>query len=196
MLWPEKREHDSVLGDKVPGVDRPHHRRAATSRCRPAICPTALQPLQGRCTGWLPWLFSDGGDIEIGPIPAGHAGEPARQPRAAAGDRRPRRAGARTREGAASCCVRLKHDLKALPQARATRSCASASPTWCEPLLELSKCPDFVVNRGHYFGTASSTTGRPERRREGLRPEPELSDDDKRALIEFLKTLLSRRTRT
>ena len=22
-----------------------------------------------------------------------------------------------------------------------------------EPLLELSKCPDFVVNRGHYFGT-------------------------------------------
>ena len=22
-----------------------------------------------------------------------------------------------------------------------------------EPMLELSKCPDFVVNRGHYFGT-------------------------------------------
>ena len=44
-------------------------------------------------------------------------------------------------------------------------------------MLELSKCPDFVVNRGHYFGTAH-----------GQHEEPALSDDDKRALIEFLKT--------
>jgi hypothetical protein len=43
-------------------------------------------------------------------------------------------------------------------------------------LLALNKCPDFEVNRGHYFGT-------------GLIPgEPALSDSDKRALIEFLKT--------
>ena len=38
-----------------------------------------------------------------------------------------------------------------------------------DPLLEMSKCPDFIVNRGHLFGTT-------------------LPDDDKRALIEFLKT--------
>ncbi|HEV3075594.1 MAG TPA: hypothetical protein VHB47_14330 [Thermoanaerobaculia bacterium] len=44
------------------------------------------------------------------------------------------------------------------------------------PLLELSKCPDLVVNRGHYFGTSY------------FKEEPGLSDDDKRALIEFLKT--------
>jgi hypothetical protein len=37
-------------------------------------------------------------------------------------------------------------------------------------LLEVSKCPDFVVDRGHEFGA-------------------DLSDADKRALIEFLKTL-------
>jgi hypothetical protein len=43
-------------------------------------------------------------------------------------------------------------------------------------MLELSKCPDFVVNRGHYFGT------------DLFKEEPGLSDDDKRALIEFLKT--------
>ena len=43
-------------------------------------------------------------------------------------------------------------------------------------MLELSKCPDFVVNRGHYFGTGK------------VGSEPALSDDDKRALIEFLKT--------
>ena len=45
-----------------------------------------------------------------------------------------------------------------------------------EPLLELNKCPDLVVNRGHYFGTSA------------FAEEPPLSDDDKRALIEFLKT--------
>jgi hypothetical protein len=44
-------------------------------------------------------------------------------------------------------------------------------------LLKLSKCPDFVVNRGHYFGT------------DYFAEEPALSDADKRALIAFLKTL-------
>jgi hypothetical protein len=43
-------------------------------------------------------------------------------------------------------------------------------------LLKVNKCPDFVVNRGHYFGTALSKEGTP------------LSDDDKWALIEVLKT--------
>src|SRR5262249_3880916 len=38
-----------------------------------------------------------------------------------------------------------------------------------EPLLEVSKCPDLIVNRGHLFGT-------------------DLPDADKKALIEFLKT--------
>jgi hypothetical protein len=37
------------------------------------------------------------------------------------------------------------------------------------PLYALSRCPDYVVNRGHYFGS-------------------ELSDEDKRALIAFVKT--------
>jgi hypothetical protein len=43
-------------------------------------------------------------------------------------------------------------------------------------LLKVSKCPDFVVNKGHYFGTALSKEG------------PALRDEDKRALIEFLKS--------
>jgi hypothetical protein len=56
-------------------------------------------------------------------------------------------------------------------------------------MLELSKCPDLVVNRGHYFGTAQFND------QDGLSAdetafgqEPVLSDDDKRALIAFLKT--------
>jgi hypothetical protein len=42
--------------------------------------------------------------------------------------------------------------------------------------LNLDKCPDFVVNRGHYFGT------------DQFQAEPGLSDTDKEALIAFLKT--------
>ena len=45
-----------------------------------------------------------------------------------------------------------------------------------KPMLELSTCPDFVVNRGHYFGTGY------------MKDEAGLSDSDKYALIAFLKT--------
>ncbi len=43
-------------------------------------------------------------------------------------------------------------------------------------MVKLSKCPDYVVNRGHYFGTSQ------------FAEEPGLSDADKLALIEFIKT--------
>jgi hypothetical protein len=51
-----------------------------------------------------------------------------------------------------------------------------ANPAVLERLLKLSKCPDFVVNKGHYFGTNLQSD------------EPGLSDADKRALIGFVKT--------
>ena len=43
-------------------------------------------------------------------------------------------------------------------------------------LIKVSKCPDYVVNKGHYFGTSF------------FKEEPPLSNEDKQALIEFLKT--------
>ena len=48
-----------------------------------------------------------------------------------------------------------------------------------DELLEMSKCNDFVVSRGHYFGTNYFNK---------TENEPGLSDEDKRALIDFLKT--------
>jgi hypothetical protein len=42
--------------------------------------------------------------------------------------------------------------------------------------MELGKCPDHAVNRGHYFGS------------DAFPEEPGLSGKDKLALIEFLKT--------
>ena len=57
------------------------------------------------------------------------------------------------------------------------------------PLLQLLKCPDFVVNRGHYFGTdAFNDTDGLSDDEKAFGTEPALSDDDKRALIAFLKT--------
>ena len=42
-------------------------------------------------------------------------------------------------------------------------------------LMSFSKCPDYIVNRGHYFGT-------------GYDNEVPLTEPQKRDLIEFLKT--------
>jgi len=43
-----------------------------------------------------------------------------------------------------------------------------------DALLDLSACPDLIVNRGHYFGT-------------GLDGAPALSAAERRDLIEFMK---------
>ena len=61
---------------------------------------------------------------------------------------------------------------------RTSRRAAQFAPL-VPKLLEVSKCRDFVVNKGHYFGTDFLPAA------EG---EPGLSDADKLALIEFLKT--------
>ncbi|HEV7508278.1 MAG TPA: hypothetical protein VGS07_25575, partial [Thermoanaerobaculia bacterium] len=72
--------------------------------------------------------------------------------------------------------VKIKQALKALPANATDEQARAVFKNLAAPLLALSKCPDFVVNRGHYFGT------------DLFKEEPGLSDADKRALIEFLKT--------
>src|SRR6185312_14186191 len=72
--------------------------------------------------------------------------------------------------------VKLKRDLLELPPNASDEQALKIFQNLAKPLLSLNKCPDFVVNRGHYFGTRQSGE------------EPALSDDDKRALIEFIKT--------
>jgi hypothetical protein len=70
----------------------------------------------------------------------------------------------------------MKHDLAKLPRNASDEEARKVFANLVDPLLKLSKCPDFVVNRGHYFGTSY------------FKEEPGLSDDDKRALIEYIKT--------
>lgn len=173
MLWPELREHDAVLGSKVPGlIDRttaPSYLRVTAG-----YLPDYLRPLISPLHRWFPAVFGEDG-VEIGPIPAGtpvgllanlnllsESTDPLER--------------ARHDARVLRLLVRAKHDLKKLPRHPSDAQARAVFANLVEPLLELSKCPDFVVNRGHYFGTSA------------FKEEPGLGDDDKRALIEFLKT--------
>ncbi len=174
MLWPERRQRDPVLGDRVPGViDRTTQRSTITIPA--GYVPDALRPLQGRLHRWFPAIFTGGGDITIGPIPAG---VPVNllanlQPLAETSSPAERAAHAAR---IVELLLRLKANLAALPSNATDEQARRVFADMVEPMLALSSCPDFVVNRGHYFGTALAGEG------------PGLSDEDKRALIEFLKT--------
>jgi hypothetical protein len=173
LLWPERREKDPVLGDKVPGVI---DRTTDTSYLRvpTGYLPDFLQSLVGFGQRIFPSLFGEGG-LEIGPIPKGTPvnllsnldllGEDLD----AAGQKD-------QRKKVFDLLWKMQHDLHRLPRNATDEQARQQFANLVEPMLALSKCPDFVVNRGHYFGTSY------------FNEEPPLSDDDKWALIEFMKT--------
>ena len=180
LLWPEKRDKDPVLGDRVPGridrtVDLEGKHRPSYLRVPAGYLPTALQPVARAGEPVAPWLFADGG-IQIGPIPEG---TPVNllanlNPLWQDGD-----AGSAAEHDKAlvQFAITAKHDLEGLSRTASDAEVKAAFADLVKPLMELSKCPDFVVNRGHYFGTGFVKDS-----------EPGLSDADKRALIEYLKT--------
>ena len=171
MLWPEKREGDKQYmtrsGKPLPGViDRTPE--ASYLRLAGGFLPEFLQPLVGVLSHWLPWLLGEGG-VEIGPIPKGTPINLISNIDLKS-----------SRAQLLKLLVKIKRDLKALPKDATDEQARAVFANLVEPLLKVSKCPDFVVNRGHYFGTDYLPEA------EG---EPGLSDADKKALIEFLKTL-------
>jgi hypothetical protein len=187
MLWPEKREQDAVLGAKVGGtIDRTTERSAVI--IAPGFVPEPLQPLQGTLQRWVPWLIGAGDDVTLGPIPQGVpvgllSNLKLRAESDDLGDK------AQQVRDAGELLFKLKRALASAPPDATDAALRQHFASLKEPMLKLSKCPDLVVNRGHYFGTAQFN------RQEGLSAdekafgqEPVLSDDDKRALIAFLKT--------
>ena len=173
MLWPEKRQKDSLLGDKVPGtIDR----TTVTSYIRIAsgYVPDNRKGATSKAQRLFPKLFGDGG-IEIGPIPAGTPVSLLTNLDLLADD-----ADFAGRVGhdqkLLDLVLKIKHDLENLPKDASDEQARKVLENLVDPLMNMSKCPDYVVNRGHYFGT------------DRFAEEPGLSDSDKRALIEFLKT--------
>jgi len=187
MLWPEKRERDSVLGAKVPGtIDRTTEQSQVTVPS--GYVPESMQPLQGTLHRWLPWLVGAGDDIVLGPIPKGiPVGLLSNLKLRAESDDLGEKAAHVAKLG--DFLVKLKLDLATAPAGASDDELRQRFANLKAPMMALSKCKDFVVNRGHYFGTAEFN------KQEGLSAdekafgtEPELSDQDKRALIAFLKT--------
>jgi hypothetical protein len=184
MLWPEKRESDSKLGSQGVGlIDRTTE--TSYLRLAPGYVPEGLQTFGE----WLlPGVFRNrksrehlskdemvGEDgVELGPIPKG-------TPVGLL-------ANLMVRPEEKNLWGRLVHDHKLLHLGLDIKSDLwklGPNPTdddarrvftpLADRLMELSKCPDYVVNRGHYFGT-------------GYDGEAALNDQDKNDLIEFLKT--------
>ena len=187
MLWPRTRQPDELLGDKILGtIDRTTQRSQVTIPV--GFVPEAMRPLQGSLHRWLPWLVSDGGDIVLGPIPQGvPVGLLANLKLRAESDNLGAKAAHVMDIG--ELLLKLKVDLATAPAGATDEALHQRFANLKEPMMALSKCPDFVVNRGHYFGTAEFN------RQAGLSAdetafgrEPELADADKQALIAFLKT--------
>jgi hypothetical protein len=165
MLWPEKRDPDPILGDKVPGFV---YRTTATSyiKIAPGFLPPALDKLlswNDWLARWLPWLFSEEG-IRIGPIPKGTPVNLLTNIDLES-----------SKIDLAKLLLKMKADLKAV-EGKSEQEAAEVFKNLVPDLLQVSKCPDFVVNRGHYFGTSR------------FKEETPISDEDKRALIVYLKT--------
>jgi hypothetical protein len=204
LLWPERRNGDSIIkdgfaleageGERLPGVV---DRTLELSYLRVPIgyLPDGVQKLQGFGARIAPWLFGEGG-VEIGPIPVGTPinlianldllGEENATPAAKL----------QHLGRVVDLLKEVKGALKSLPPKQQYVQEYGAKPSaeraayeeklnsaareaflpLVPKLLAFNKCPDFVVNRGHYFGTRY------------LAGETPLSDEDKEALIEFLKT--------
>lgn len=173
MLWPEKRDKDEVLGDKVPGrIDRTTEQSYITIPA--GYLPDAFSGLLDFRERVLPWLFSEGG-VEIGPIPKGTPVNLLANLQLMSETTNP---GERLKHNVKTLdlLIKVKQALKQLPKNATDEEARAVFAKEAGEMYELSKCPDFIVNRGHYFGTSF------------FKEEPGLSDDDKWALIEFLKT--------
>jgi hypothetical protein len=174
MLWPEKRDKDPVLGDKIPGViDRTKAR--SWIRIPVGFQPALLKPLRTALHDISPDLVDAAGDISIGPIPAGVPVDLLANLRPLPESSNPL---AVVKQGVAlaDLLLRLQLAIASVPKDATDAQLLAKLQGLAAPLMALSKCPDFIVNRGHYFGTSL------------FAEEPALPDADKHALIAFLKT--------
>jgi hypothetical protein len=172
MLWPERRKKDPIIGDKVPG---PSYIQRTTATSYLKVAAGYLPGDLSKAMDWaewsnhlLPWLFDASGDLQIGPIPKGTpvnliANIQLLSETPLPEDKK------QHYERLFTVIKKVKKALKSLPANATDEQAAAVFAPIVDDLISVSKCPDFIVNKGHYFGS-------------------NLSDDDKNALIEFIKT--------
>jgi hypothetical protein len=177
LLWPEKREKDDIFPRQEPGVGKIDRISVQSYLSVPVgYLPDELRSWRSWLNWLLPWVFTEDGSIKIGPIPKD---TPVNllanlQLLAETSDVSQR---LQHYAGVFELLLRAKRALGSLPPGASDEQARQALKPLVKDLLALSKCPDFVVNKGHYFGTSF------------FAEEPGLSDGEKRDLIEFLKTL-------
>ncbi|MEA2239531.1 MAG: hypothetical protein QOC81_4255 [Thermoanaerobaculia bacterium] len=169
LLWPEKREgsrsYVTVSGKSHPGVIDVTPEATYLS-VAPGFLPPFLAPLSGPLDKLFPNVFHSGG-IQLGPIPKGTPINLLSNIDLTKGAE------------VLDLLLHIKHDLHVLPAGYNEDEARKQFAPLVPKLLGVSKCKDFIVNKGHYFGTDFLPA------KEG---EPGLTDDDKHALIAFLKT--------
>ena len=172
MLWPEKRDIDplferlGITGAGVGLIQRTSEE--SIIRVPKGYIPDGLRPLLGIGQRLFPMFVRDG-EVVVGPIPKGTPVSLLTSLDMTGADlpEAERRA---QRKKLLRLIQQIKRELKRGTDIFSDRNIM-------ESLLDMSKCPDLVINKGHYFGT-------------DLFPEePGLSDADKHALIAFLKTM-------
>jgi hypothetical protein len=177
MLWPEKREKDPLFANENgPGVGIIDRTTVDSYIEVPeAYIPAQLRGLVGLGRRLFPFLVGGSGySVKIGPFPKGMPVNLMVNMDLLGSDLPDDQRREHTKR-LLTLLARAKRELKS------TRDLGAALSHLVDEMLAVSKCKDFVVNKGHYFGTNQFASIDP--------GEPGLSDHDKRALVAFLKTL-------
>jgi len=188
MLWPEKRPRDPELQGKVDGwIDRTDRRSFILV---PNYYVEQIRKASGSVgTKLVDKLVDQDGFLRLGPIPQGMPVNLLSNLQPLAETKAPSDVVDHYAK-LLSLLAQLKVDLLSVPATADDAELRKHFAGVRDDLMSLNKCPDFVVNRGHYFGTAQFNDNQDLTADErSFGTEPVLSDNDKRALIEFLKTL-------
>jgi hypothetical protein len=169
LLWPERREGPEVVVTKS-GLQHPGHidrlPEKAYLKAYPKYLPGPLQGLPNVLGKAMPNVFHEG-KIRVGPFPKGTPINLVSN------------VDLSKKLGVAGFGISFLRYLESVDPNDSDEVTAKKFEPLIPKLMALSKCNDFIVNKGHYFGTDYLPAS------EG---EPGLSDADKRALIAYLKT--------
>jgi hypothetical protein len=171
LLWPETREKDATV---FPSRDAQAGAGTIDRTTTQSYLTIPAGYLPGKLTpSWRTWLnrllprVFDADGIKIGPIPAGTPVNLLASLNLSGGNKKQ----------VADLLLRTWDALKGLPSVASDEQARRVFAPLVPDLLSLSKCPDLIVNKGHYFGTEFFAE-----------EQPGLSNSEKEALIAFLMT--------